>query len=270
MNKNAKRTNARALPAHLHILLLSVLVVILTSCLLSPIYTQIENDVTFMYTLLPIILDYAILLFETIYLSLLFAVVSYAVYGFYKGEESKTPNIVYIIAVVVLKHVLNLAVSSIIDSYIDAAFDIPVTLLLLLADTLTLAVVWLIAGHKCKKHFAHAKRMKKASKYLNTIDYDESAAIYPFNGFFNLKNPIIFPIFVGSLISVAALIIQRLYADFIVLGAPASFYEVIEIILAYLIDILLELAGYAAAYFAASYIFVSQNNAEISDQTNEQ
>lgn len=266
MNKNAKRTNAVSLPAHFHILLLSVLLVILTSCLLSPIYTQIENDVTFMYTVLPIILNYVILFFETVYLSLLFAVVSYVVYGFHKGEETKTSNIIYIIAVVVLKHVLNLAVSSIIDSYIDVAFDVPITLLLLLADTLTLAVVWLVANHKCKRHFAHAKKMQKASKYLNTIEYSESAAIYPFNGFFNLKNPIIFPIFAGAMISVSALIIQRLYADFIVLGVPASLYEVIEIILAYLIDILLGLAGYTAAYFAASYIFVSKNDAYNNEQ----
>ena len=194
---------------------------------------------------------------------MLFAVVSYVVYGVHKGDETKTNNIVYIIAVVALKHTLNLTVSSIIDSYIDVAFDIPVTLLLLLADALTLLIVWLVANHTSKKHFAHAKKMQKATKYLNTIEYSESSAIYPFKGFFNLKNPILFPVFVGSLISVSVLLIQRLYADFVVLGIPASFFEVIEILLAYLTDILLGLAGYAAAYFASSYIFNSKNSAEI-------
>lgn len=266
MNNNTKNKRAGYLSAHIHILLLSVLIIVLTSCLMSPIYTQIENDVTFMYTVLPIILNYVILLFETIYLSLLYAVVSYVVYSIHKGQETKTGNIVYIISIVVLKHVLNLAVSSIIDSYIDVTFDIPVTILLLLADILTLAIVWLVSNHKCKKHFTHAKKMQKASKYLNTVEYNEQATIYPFKGFFNLKNPILFPIFIGSLISVSALIIQRLYADFIVLGAPASFYEVIEIILAYLIDILLGLAGYTAAYFASSYIFISKDIANNIEQ----
>lgn len=266
MNNNKHNKTAGGVSPHLHILLLSTLLAVLTSCLLSPIYTQIENDITFMYTVLPIVLNYVIILFETLYLSLLFAVVSYVVYGIHKGQENVKSNIVYIITVAVLKHTLNLAVSSIIDSYVDVAFDIPVTLLLLLADTLTLAVVWLIANYKCKKHFAHAKKMQKASKYLNTVEYNESAAIYPFNGFLDLKNPIIFPVFIGSLISVSVLIIQRLYADFIVLGVPNSFYEVIEIILAYLIDILLGLAGYAAACFASSYIFASKTSSDSNER----
>lgn len=259
MNNNTNRIKIGAGPAHLPILFLSALLAILTSCVLSPIYTQIENDVTFMYTVLPIILNYVIIIFETTYLALLFAVVSHAVYSINKGSERKTNNIIYIVAVVVLKHTLNLAVSSIIDSYIDVTFDIPVTIMLLLADILTLSIVWVVANHKCKKHFSHAKKMQKASKYLNTVEYNELSTVYPFKGFFNIKNPILFPVFVGTLISVSVLIIQRLYADIVVLGAPASIYEVLEIIISYIIDILIGLTGYAAAYFASSYIFLRYN-----------
>ena len=59
------------------IYLISLLLIILTSCVLSPIYMQVGNDVVFMYTIVPIVLNYAILLFETMYLALVLACVSH-------------------------------------------------------------------------------------------------------------------------------------------------------------------------------------------------
>ncbi len=237
-------------------LLVSLLAVVLTSCVLSPIYTQTENDVTVMYTVLPIIIEYAILVFESLYIALLCAITVYSVYAVMKGIENKTVCIVYIVAVVFLKHALNLAVSTIIDGYLDTAFDIPVTVIMFAVDILLLTAVALVARNKCGKHFAHAQKMRKAAKYIETVEYDEKTEIHPFNGFFNIKNPIVFSIFVGSAISVSLLVVQRLYADIFVLGLPGSVAEIIEILIAYTLDILIGLAGYTAAYFASSYMFI--------------
>lgn len=244
---------------HLPIYIISLLLVILTSCVLSPIYMQVGNDVVFMYTAVPIILNYAILLFETMYLALVLSGVAYSAYAINIGTEKKIPCIVYPLALVFVKHTLNLLISSIIDSYIDVTFDLPVTLMLMCADALIIAMVWIIADRKSRKHFARVKKILKASKYLNTVEFDDSLDIYPFRGFFNLRNPIIIAIFSGAIIVTVSMIIQRLYADLFVLGAPSTFFEIAEMFISYLFDILLGVAGYATSYFAASYIFLRED-----------
>ena len=246
--------NKSRIPPHLPIYIISLLLIVLTSCILSPIYMQVGNDIVFMYTVLPIILNYAILLFETMYLALIFAGVAYSAYAINKGTEKKIPNIIYPLSLVFIKHVLNLLVSSIIDSYIDVMFDLPVTIMLMFVDALIIAVVCIIANRKTKLHFARVKKIMKAAKYLDTADYDDSLDIFPFRDFFNLKNPIIISIISG------AMILQRLYADIFVLGAPVNFFEIAEMFIAYLADILLGLAGYATSYLAATYIFLRVEN----------
>lgn len=250
---NNKRSK---IPPHIPIYIISLLLVVLNSCILSPIYMQVGNDVVYMYTVLPIILNYAILLFETMYLALIFAGVAYSAYAINDGTEKKIPNIVYPLALVFIKHALNLLVSSIIDSYIDVTFDLPVTIMLMCVDALIIAVVWIIANRNSKLHFARVKKIMKAAKYLDTVDYDESLEIFPFGGFLNLRNPIIIAIISGAIITTCSMILQRLYADIFVLGAPGTFFEVAEMFIAYIMDILLGLAGYATSYYAATYIFL--------------
>lgn len=243
----------------LPVYLISLLLIILTSCVLSPIYMQVGNDIVFMYTVAPIILNYAILLFETMYLALVLSAVAYSAYAINLGTEKKIPSIVYPMALVFIKHTLNLLVSSIIDSYIDVTFDLPITIMLMLVDALIIALVWIIADRKSKRHLARAKKIIKATKYLNTVEIDDPLVVYPFRGFFNFKNPILISIFIGTVIITASMIIQRMYADIFVLGAPSTFFEIAEIIISYLLDILLGVAGYTTAYFAASYIFLRKD-----------
>ena len=245
-------------PAYLPMLIISLITAIISSCVLSPIYTQICSDVVLMYTVLPIIVDYLIIVFDMIYVSLLFAIISCSAYAYLKEEERKYVGFLLAGAIIVLKHVLNLTVSSIIDSYIDVIFDIPLTLILIFIDVFTLLIVRAIAIKRSKRHLSHAKRMQKAAKYLDNVIYDENNEIYPFGSLLNIKNPIIFPIFVGVVITVSVLILQRLYADFVMIGLPSSFFEVIEIIISYISDILLGIIGYVAAYYAAIYTFIKR------------
>ncbi len=252
---NNTKQNTIILP-HLPILIIALILAVLTSCILSPVYTQIDNDITLMHTVLPTILDALIILFESLYIALLCAVATYSVYGIRKGTESLSLSIISVVSVIFLKHALNLTVSTIIDGYIDVIFDIPVTLMLFAADLLLVAVVALVADNKFKKHFSHAKKIAKAAKHLNTVEYSELGAIYPFEGFLNLKNAMLVPIFTGAVISTSMLILQRLYADIIVIGAPQSIYEIIEIVVFYTFDILVGLASYTASYFAAKFIFI--------------
>lgn len=254
MSDKARIIKSPQLPVYL----ISLLLIILTSCVFSPIYMQVGNDIVFMYTVVPIILNYAIILFETMYLALVLSGVAYSAYAINLGTEKKTPSIVYPMALVFLKHTLNLLVSSIIDSYIDVTFDLPVTIMLMLVDALIIALVWIIADRKSKRHLARAKKIIKATKYLNTVEIDDSLVVYPFRGFFNFKNPIIISIFIGMAIITASMIIQRMYADIFVLGAPNTIFEIVEIFISYLLDILLGVAGYTTAYFAASYIFLRE------------
>lgn len=219
---------------------------------------QIGNDVVFMYTVFPIILNYAILLFETMYIALLFSGVAYSAYAVNKGTDKFLPCIVYPISLIFLKHTLNLIVSSLIDSYIDVTFDLPVTLMLMFVDLFMALIVWIIADRKSKHHLVRYKKILKASKYLATAEYENAEEIYPFKGFFNLKNPILLSIFVGTLVATSLMLIQRAYADIFVLGVPGSLLEIGEMIIAYMLDIILAFAGYATSYFAVSYMFLRE------------
>lgn len=243
------------LSPHLPIMLISLMISIIASCVLSPLYMQARNDITVMYTLIPIFLEYAIILFEAVYIALLFSVTVYCVYGVMNGTESNLISIILVIGVVFLKHVLNLAVSSIIDGYIDVSFDITATVMQCLADVLLLLIVAWVARNKWRIHFDHAQKLQKASKYISSVGYNEFDDIFPLGGLFNLKSNVVFPIFVGSAITLAILIVQRLGAD-IAIGLPTSWLEIFEIILSYLGDAFLALVGHVAAYFAAYFIFL--------------
>lgn len=245
-------------PLHLPVYILALLLIILTSCIFSPLYMQVGNDVTYMYTVLPIILNYVILLFETMYISLLFSGAAYSAYAINKGTEKMIPSVVYPVSIIVLKHTLNLSVSSLIDSYIDISFDLPVTIILMLVDILIVTIVWIIADRKAKHHFTRAKKILKASKYLTIAEHENDIDVYPFRRFFDLSNPILASVFLGALIITASTMSQRAYADIFVLGAPASFFEVAEMILSYLLDLLIGLAGYATSYYAASYLMLRE------------
>ncbi len=256
-----KNNSPAAKSPHFPIYLLSLLVAILNSCALSPIYVQIESNISFEYTVLPIVLNYTVLVFDTLYISFLISSLAYSVYGTHKGRVNKTETYIFIVTIVLLKHILNLVVSSVIDGYIDIAFDIPMVIYSIAIDLLVLAVIALIANHMCKKHFAHVRAMLKASKYIETVDYDEMENVYPFKGFFRIKkNPILIPAFAGAVITSLIFIVQRLFADFVVLGAPSTVFELLDIFISYLGDIVFGLLAYTASYFALSYIFLKDNN----------
>lgn len=248
------------LPPYLPMLMFSMLVAIISACIMSPIYTQIISNIATMYTFLPIVVDYAIIIFDTVYIALIYAIVSYSTYSYLKGCESKYYSLLLVGSVIIVKHILNLTVSSIIDGYIDITFDIPVTLFLILADIITVLIVRAIAINKSGKHLNRAHKIQKAAKYLENVVYDEKSEVYPFRSLTDINNPILFPIFVGIVISVAVFWAQRLFADFVVIGLPSSIYEVVDIVISYALDVLLGVIGYIVAYYAASYTFIKNSN----------
>lgn len=256
-----KLKSNRLFDQHMSIIFMSLIVSALNACLLSPLYIQVENNIAYEYTIIPIILEYSILFFDTIYISLLFAALAFTMYAINKGTVNKYLSLISIGFVVFLKHFLNLIVSSIIDGHIEISFDIPMTLYSIAIDLIILLIVAWIAHRKSKKHFIHANAMKKASKYIKTIEYTESDEIYPFKGFLKFKShPILLPVFIGAAATSALLIVQRLYADFVVLGAPTTYFEIVDIILSYTTDILTGLISYTVSYFAASIIFINYKN----------
>ena len=246
---------------HIIIYFLSLFIAILNACALSPIYVQIETNIAFEYTVFPLILNYLILIFDTLYISFLVAAVAYSIYEIHNGNGNKKATWLYVISIVSLKHILNLIVSGVIDGYIDISFDIPMALYSILIDLLIITVIALISKHLCKKHFAHVKAMLKASKYLEAVDYDEMEDVFPFKGFLKIKkNPVLIPAFAAAIITSLLFIVQRLFADFVVLGAPSTLFELLDILLSYIGDILFGLLAYTASYFALYYIFLNKQN----------
>ena len=137
------------------------------------------------------------------------------------------------------------------------------TLYLIVIDLLMIFVVAIVANHYSRKHFAHAKAMAKASKYLEAVEYKEIDDVFPFKGFWQFKNhPVLLRVFIGAVISAGIFVIQRLYAHIVVLGAPSTFAEIIDITISYTTDILYGIIAYATSYFASAYIFLkhTENN----------
>ena len=253
-----KKTDISFHQPHFPILLLSLLVAILNSCVISPIYVQIESDIAFEYTILPVLFNYAVLIFDTLYISFLISALSFSVYGIYNRRVTKKSTYIYTITIVIIKHILNLTVSSIIDGYMDFSFDIPMTLCSIVIDLLILSVIALISNHICKKHFAHVNAMLKASKYLETVEYNKMEDVFPFKGFLKIKrNPVLIPAFAGAATTALIFILQRLFADFVVLGAPSTVVELADIFISYTIDVLFGLLAYTVSYFALTYIFLN-------------
>ena len=247
---------------HIHIYLLSLFVAVLNSCILSPLYVQIESNIAYEYTILPMVLNNAVLIFDTLYIAFLVAALAYSIYGTFGGCINKRETYLFVISIILIKHILNLVVSSIIDGYIDISFDIPMTIFSIVIDLLTMVIIALVAKHMCKKHFAHVRAMLKASKYLEAVNYDEMENVFPFKGFFKIKkNPVLIPAFTGAVITSLIFIVQRLFADFVVLGAPSTFVELIDIFISYIGDIIFGLLSYTASYFALTYILLRNKNA---------
>ncbi len=259
MNKTTK-AGSNAL---LTIFILTVLLVVLRSCLLSPLHSQIREDINFMYSAFPIILSSIINLFEILYLALLSALTVSAMYIKHKYINSPFTLYIAIISIVFSQHILNLLVSSIIDGYIDLIFDVVSIIVLILIDIAILFIVAVIANKNFKKHFERVYKLKKAAKYLDSIETDENDGIIPFEGFMKIGHIVVQPLFIGAVLSASLLLLQRLSID-IMLGAPSTLFEIIDIIVSYFTDIIFGLVAYATSYFAASYIFVrltsDQNN----------
>lgn len=252
------RTGSKKPNKTLIILSFAVVCILIYTFAVVPSYISTSKNVIYSDSLIPLLLFILKNILEAVISSLLIA---FTVYGIYienshktNGERALIPFFGFFASVILLLFKFGLNIFSAIISGDSPEFsDILLGLIDPLTEIVILLVVTLVADNLTKKHFVRARELKKASKYVSGVLYDERDTVYPFKSFLDLKNVILCPIFIGVIILTFTILIQRIITD-IGLGAPTHFDEVKEMVIYYLCDIIEGIITYTAAYFAASFL----------------
>lgn len=254
------RSKLSSIGKHWLILISAFLCILLYTCVIAPAYISTVKDVVYVNSVLPLVLSILKTLFETLISAILIAFTVYSIYientHKYKGEQALIPFYGFWASaiLILIQYILN-AISSLISGELTEISDVFgfSALFTPLVDIIIILVVALIANSMSKTHFIRAHQLRKASKYVPGSLYNERTDVYPFGSFISLKNIILRPVFIGSLIMVSLLLVQRIITD-IGLGAPTKISEVNEMVFYYLFDIMQGVVAYTASYFTVSFL----------------
>lgn len=260
MSENRKNP-LRAMRADSLILLAALCAALLCSLLISPLYISTANDIAFSESPLPMILWVLNSFLETLYFSMLAALVVCAVYSSVLGKDRAFCRIFGLCAAVILiKYVVNILSALLFDGKYDWQ-ELLISLLPPVLDILILLCVMLLSRRFCASFASYAADIRRAGKYVREADVDSMTSVYPFPSFLTRKNPILLSLLCFACILGVIALLQRAYND-IVYGAPTSAAEVIEMVFAYLSDLLSALIAYTIAYFTALLYFSKKIKAD--------
>ena len=235
--------------------------VLVCSFAVSPLFISMASDVSFSDSILPLVLQVVQLFLNTAYLSLLAGYVVCAVW-FGRNERQKYPQAVLAICVgiVFFKFAADLVSSLIFDGKFDF-HGIALALVTPILDALFVLVIYLVAGKTCQKQIDYADEMRRAGKYLKDVDIEEKISIYPFPGLFSFRHPVLLPLFVfGAALLVFSMGPRAVYD--IGYGAAADLAEAVDMVFAYLSDLLVAFVAYVISYFTAVFIFIKKIKAD--------
>ena len=187
---------------------------LLSACIVSPIYTQISADVTYVGSVLPDILSYIVLLLDIIFASAPYA----SVIIVFPASSSRRAVRLICIGATVTRCMLNLLASVITDGA-DFVDGLPVTALYIALETLQLYLVVLISWLVCGEAVKRSSLLRAASRRLGSPEYNWAEQIYPYHKIFSKSNPLQKSAALASAVYSVLLIISRLIYDFSY-GAP--------------------------------------------------
>lgn len=225
---------------------------LLSACIVSPIYTQISADVTYVGSVLPDILSYIVLLLDIIFASAQYASVIIAFILFPASSSRRAVRLICIGATVT-RCMLNLLASVITDGA-DFVDGLPVTALYIALETLQLYLVVLISWLVCGEAVKRFSLLRAASRRLGSPGYNWAEQIYPYHKIFSKSNPLQKSAALASAVYSVLLIISRLIYDFSY-GAPQNTSEILQMIAGYSTDILSGIFVYGLILLFSFYFF---------------
>ena len=119
--------------------------------------------------------------------------------------------------------------TAIFSGVLDFDDEIEITLVYAALDIALIAVVDVTSRIACKKHYDRAASLRKAKRRISGIEYNERDEVFPFVSFISVKNPVLFPMFVGSIVYTAFLLFSRIYYD-VFFGTPNDAREILSIV----------------------------------------
>lgn len=243
------------------ILIISTLCAVLCTFVIAPLEMATITNVLYKDSPIPAIFHHLRKIFESLSLFFLFGLVAFSEYLWYNNKPRRNAFIALAGTVACLKWILNFVASAVFSGIVNFARELGVTLSYALLDIALIAVVYAVGAKLCKTHYTRAELLKKAGRRISGIEYDERAEVYPFNNFFCLFNPVLFPSFIGSAVYTVLLLISRLVYD-IFWGAPTGALEVLSMIFGYAGDIVTGLLCYVICYFSAIFLFAQNDKRE--------
>ncbi len=212
---------------------------------LVPLGNILANNVQYMDTALPTVVEYVYDLVEIVAISLAYAVSIYSIYRYGVGRIG-VPAIIFSL-VTLFKYVMN-----VLMTWFDNGFEIRVwsdirsILVPMFFELLQYFVVLLIAYKILSAHLDFVAQKRKADKKLGVEPSGEG--IYPFRSFVDLENPMIKGAFWAGVIVAATKVAQRIFYDIlytVMYGIP-QLSEIPGMIIYYSSDILCGVACYFA------------------------
>ncbi len=211
---------------------------------LVPLGNMYANDVQYMNTVLPTVIEYIYDLVEIAAIALAYAVSIYSIYRYGVGRIG-APAVIFS-SVTLFKYVVNVFMTW-KDVGFDASnlwSDIRSILVPMFFELLQYFVVLLIAYKILSAYLDMVDKKRKADKRLGAKPSGEG--IYPFRSFVDLKNPMIKGAFWAGVIVAATKVAQRILYDVlytVMFGIP-QLSEVPGMIIYYFSDILCGVACY--------------------------
>ncbi len=213
---------------------------------LVPLGNMYANDIQYMDTVLPTVIEYIYDLVEIIAIALAYAVAVYSIYRYGVGRIG-APAIIFS-GVTLFKYV-----SNVFMTWKDVGFDegdlwsdIRSILIPMLLELLQYFVVLLIAYKILSKHFDFIEGKRRADKRLGRKTSGDG--IYPFKSLFDLKNPMLkCGLWAGIIVAITK-VAQRILYDVlytVMFGLP-RLAEIPVMIVYYVSDVVFG----AACYFA--------------------
>lgn len=206
----------------------------------APLNVRFSNDVLYMYTALPVVMELLYNISEIIAISVGYAVVIYGIYRF-GIKKIKGAFVIYITAAF-LKYFANTVMSWIFSGVETNAVlsDILMILIYTLVESAQLAIVTFFAyriignfGKKYDTAFAAAKKLHEPYP-------EKDSMVYPFSRLLDRKNPVLNSALAGGVVIAASKVLMRVWYDVfytIINGLPSGAGEILLMLCYYLFDV---------------------------------
>lgn len=208
---------------------------IVSTCILSPIYTQVAADILYSNTILPDVLGLTISLFDVIFAAAQYTAIALSVILF-RNAAYRRAVLLISFGEIAIERALNLVVSMVTNNS-GTSSGLNITLVYFALEAFQLCICVLIARFVCSEATKKYVMLRVAARRLGEPEFNWISEIYPYSAPHRVKNPIIRCGWILGVIFAALKVLSRFIYD-LSYGAPSGWNEIAQMIAGYLSDIL--------------------------------